>query len=84
VERRDFIVLFTGVVVAWPLCLQAQQPKKVPRIGYLSTLSSVGSEAFLQGLRELGYVEDTNRLSSIEKLQARSSDSRMWQASWSG
>ena len=59
-ERRDFIILFTGVVVAWPLCLQAQQPKKVPRIGYLSTLSSVGSEAFLQGLRELGYVEDTN------------------------
>lgn len=36
----------------------AQQPKKVPRIGYLA-ITSPGSydEAFRQGLRELGYVE---------------------------
>jgi putative ABC transport system substrate-binding protein len=60
VKRRDFIVLFTGVVAAWPRVLQAQQPKKVARIGYLTTLSPVGRDAFLQGLRELGYVEGTN------------------------
>ena len=43
---------------------EAQQPKKVPRIGYLSgTSPSVNSariEAFRQGLRELGYVEGKN------------------------
>jgi putative ABC transport system substrate-binding protein len=40
---------------------EAQQPKKVPRIGYLSVLSPSSDaarlEAFRQGLAELGYVE---------------------------
>src|SRR5881397_2173682 len=42
----------------------AQQPKKVPRIGYLvanfPTTSPARTEAFRQGLRELGYVEGKN------------------------
>jgi len=39
----------------------AQQPKKVPRIGYLSTSTNPArTEAFRQGLRELGYVEGKN------------------------
>jgi putative ABC transport system substrate-binding protein len=48
------------------LCVpaNAQQPKKVPRIGYLTATSrSVNPariEAFRQGLRELGYVEGEN------------------------
>ncbi len=43
---------------------EAEQPKKVSRIGYLSALSqpadSYRSEAFRRGLRELGYVEKKN------------------------
>src|SRR5438093_10518099 len=43
---------------------QAQQPTKVPRIGFLSAASpssiSARTEAFRQGLRELGYVEGKN------------------------
>jgi len=43
---------------------EAQQPKKVPRIGYLGAVSpsavSARTEAFRQGLRELGYVEGKN------------------------
>src|SRR2546427_9312653 len=42
---------------------QAQQTKKIPRIGYLGATSSTSSarvEAFRQGLRELGYVEGKN------------------------
>jgi putative ABC transport system substrate-binding protein len=43
---------------------QAQQPKKVPRIGYLSsvdpTRESLRSEAIRQALRELGYIEGQN------------------------
>jgi putative ABC transport system substrate-binding protein len=48
------------------LCSQAeaQQPKKVPRIGYLTVASRTGSahltQALLQGLHELGYVEGQN------------------------
>ena len=43
---------------------EAQQPKKVPRIGFLSGTSASGSagnlEAFRQGLRDIGYVEGRN------------------------
>ena len=45
------------------LPVEAQQPKKVPRIGYLSNASAANSprlEAFRQGLHELGYVEGKN------------------------
>ena len=46
------------------LSVQAQQPKKIPRIGFLSAFSSSSErervDAFRQGLRELGYVEGQN------------------------
>ena len=49
------------MLLALPFPAQAQQPTKIPRIGYLSFGSDSGfsarSEAFRQGLRELGYVE---------------------------
>ena len=42
----------------------AQQPKKVARIGFLAPATRTGyqhyTDAFLQGLRELGYVEGQN------------------------
>jgi|SRR5215471_4699231 len=53
-------------VLIFSLCssAQAQQPTKIPRIGYLVISSLSGSasraEAFRQGLRELGYVEGKN------------------------
>jgi putative ABC transport system substrate-binding protein len=53
-------LLATGLLTTFSLA-EAQQSKKVPRIGYLSVLSpssdSARLEAFRQGLRELGYVE---------------------------
>ena len=68
VRRKN--LKWAGVVVILVLVLGcvgmalAQQPTKVPRIGYLSSTSpSAGSsriEAFRQGLRELGYVEGKN------------------------
>jgi len=43
---------------------EAQQPKKIPLIGYLAGASlsaaSARTKAFRQGLRELGYVEGKN------------------------
>ena len=55
---------------------EAQQPVKVPRVGYLSggSLSSLESriEAFRQGLREVGYVEGKNIV--IEWREAKKLD----------
>jgi ABC-type uncharacterized transport system substrate-binding protein len=51
------VILLTIAVVAG-----AQQPTKVPRIGFLSgnTVATAWREAFRQGLRDLGYVEGKN------------------------
>jgi len=55
---------FCSMLLALPFPARAQQPTKIPRIGYLDAASlSVNAariEAFRQGLRELGYVEGKN------------------------
>ena len=54
------------VLIVFALCFpaQAQQPKKVPLIGYLSPLDSASdsarAEAIRVALRELGYIEGQN------------------------
>ena len=57
-------ILVAVVMLALGVTAEAQQPKKVPRIGYLSgaSLSAIRQriEAFRQGLRQLGYVEGKN------------------------
>jgi hypothetical protein len=58
--RREFIILFGGAAAAWPLAARAQQPGKLPTIGFLGTdASNWGpyTAAFVQRLRELGWVE---------------------------
>src|SRR5882724_8905246 len=61
---KTMVTLLVGLTFASVHLAAAQQPKKVPRLGYLSSTSpSAGSsriEAFRQGLRELGYVEGKN------------------------
>jgi ABC-type uncharacterized transport system substrate-binding protein len=62
VKRRGFIALVGGIVVA-PIAVGAQQAAKLARIGYLSPNLATNphmNEAFLQGLRDLGYVEGRN------------------------
>ena len=59
-KRREFITLLGGAA-AWPLAARAQQAGKLPTIGYLgATTASAQSQwtaAFLQRLRELGWIE---------------------------
>jgi putative tryptophan/tyrosine transport system substrate-binding protein len=56
------VTLALGLLMV-PLAADAQQPGKIPRIGWLATVSPGDSRghfsyaAFLQGLRDLGYVE---------------------------
>src|SRR5712692_6489752 len=54
-------LLATAILGSFQLA-EAQQPKKVYRIGYLSIRPALveEDEAFLKGLRELGYVEGQN------------------------
>ncbi len=61
-SKTLFWLLTTVFLITAPLA-QAQQPKRVPRIGFLTGSPSVfpgRNEAFRQGLRELGYVEGKN------------------------
>ena len=55
---------FCSMLLALPFPARAQQPKKVPRIGYLSLLDpaseSTRSEAIRLALRERGYIEGQN------------------------
>ena len=60
-RRREFIVLLGGAVVAWSLPLRAQQAATLPTIGFLgASIPSTQKDrvaAFLQRLRELGWIE---------------------------
>ena len=65
-SRRVFVLICLLPAVFLPAVsvIGAQQPKKTPRIGYLTGTplsgDAVRREAFRQGLRELGYVEREN------------------------
>ena len=55
------VLLVIGFILASGPFAEAQQSKKIPRIGYLSTTrDSTRFEAVRQGLRELGYIEGQN------------------------
>src|SRR5215831_12088354 len=75
-RRREFITLLGGAA-AWPLTARAQQPGKLPTIGFLGTDASVWSPwtaAFVQRLRERGWIE--GRTVAIEYRWAEGSSKR--------
>ena len=63
-RRTLHSLVLATVFLATVSFAEAQQPTKVPRIGYLSNASlsaqAARVEAFRQGLRELGYIEGKN------------------------
>jgi putative ABC transport system substrate-binding protein len=62
VKRREFIALLGGAAAGWPFAASAQQAAKLPTIGFLgqSTRSATSEwvAAFVQRLRELGWIEN--------------------------
>jgi putative ABC transport system substrate-binding protein len=63
-RKKIIAIALSAVLLALSFPAQAQQPKKVPRIGFLSgsppSSITARTEAFRQGLRDLGYVEGKN------------------------
>jgi len=61
---RAIVALLVGLILASVHLAEAQQPTKIPRIGYLqappASAVATRTDAFRQGLRELGYVEGKN------------------------
>jgi hypothetical protein len=71
VRRRDFIVIFGGAALANLLPAHAQRAERVYRVGWVASTSPVTeligpnpihpyAKAFLQAMRELGYVDGKN------------------------
>jgi len=78
-RRRKFITLLGGAAVASPVVAHGQQtPRTVPLVGALyagepsAPISVSSRDAFLQGLREGGFIEGQNI--AIEQRYARDSD----------
>ena len=74
-NRRAFLTIVGGGVLAAPLVTGAQPPPKIPRIGYLGPVSPTAGarllESFRQGLRELNYVEGQNILIDYRWAEGR-------------
>ena len=60
-RRRDFITLFGGAVASLPLPARAQQPGKVPTLGFFGPASAEAwapwTKAFVDRLAELGWID---------------------------
>jgi putative tryptophan/tyrosine transport system substrate-binding protein len=73
VQRRQFLIAAVALL-ATPIVADGQQPAKAARIGYLSpnlASSPLLRDAFLQGLRDLGYVEGRNVVIEYRDAQGK-------------
>jgi putative tryptophan/tyrosine transport system substrate-binding protein len=63
-KRREFITVLGGAAAIWPLAARAQQAGKVYHIGFLANDPTIPKQpaglAFLDGLRENGFIEGKN------------------------
>ena len=61
IQRREFITVLGGALAAWPVVARGQVAGKQPIIGYLGGAGPVSQrawvDAFVQRLRELGWIE---------------------------
>jgi putative ABC transport system substrate-binding protein len=76
VKRREFITLLGGAAAAWPLAARAQQPDKLRTIGFLGATTPLAESqrlnAFVQRLRQLGWMEGRNVSIEVRWAEGRS------------
>jgi ABC-type uncharacterized transport system substrate-binding protein len=73
-KRKILVSLLPALVLTFVCLARAQQPAKVPRIGFLTTGTPgryPSAEALRQGLRELGYVEGKNILIEFRHAEGK-------------
>jgi len=74
-KRREFISFLGGAAAAWPVAALAQQPGKLPIVGFLGsttpTINGQWAAAFVQRLRELGWIEARNTASEYRWAEGR-------------
>jgi putative tryptophan/tyrosine transport system substrate-binding protein len=75
IRRREFITLLGGAAASWPLAARAQQPATLPTVGFLGAatpaVASPWLAAFVQRLRELGWVEGRNVTIEVRWAEGR-------------
>src|SRR5499425_969403 len=75
-SKKVFLGVAIFSLLAVAVTAEAQQAKKVPRIGYVSASGGPASpdarfEVFRQGLRDLGYIEGKNILLEVRYAEGR-------------
>jgi putative ABC transport system substrate-binding protein len=76
-RRRSVLALLGGATTTWWPAARAQQPAKVPRIGYLTIArldlpeTQAILDGFRQGLRELGYVEGQSIIIEYRTIEGK-------------
>ena len=75
IGRRDFITLLGGTALVWPLAVRSQQARNLPTIGFLGAITAPAqrqwTDAFVQRLRELGWIEGRNIAIEYRWLEGR-------------
>src|SRR5215831_16554502 len=71
-NARIIIYLVAATLLSTASFVEAQQPKKIPRIGYLTGVDSAPNKVFLQGLGDLGYIEGKNILIEFRTTEGKS------------
>src|SRR5262245_36657928 len=74
VSKNVFCFALSAMLFALCFSAEAQRPGKIPRIGYVSSAGDSSNpgpntEAFRQGLRDLGYIEGKNILVEYRYLE---------------
>jgi putative tryptophan/tyrosine transport system substrate-binding protein len=81
-QRREFIAVIGGAAAVWPFAGHTQQPAKVHRVAFIAAASPISAlvgadpispavRAFVQGLRDLGYIDGKNLILEMRSAEGR-------------
>ena len=82
-KKQISVLSYCTMLLAVSVSVDAQQPAKIPRIGYVRVVGTPSTpgpnvDAFRQGLRDLGYVEGKTSRLSFATLRGIENVSQAW------